>query len=91
MVFHFLDTHHKNFLTKEDFQFDIDKFHYDVSLDDIEELIDTYVIENKRIITFELFKHIMKEDIKLQKCNKGIGTLITRRLSKQLSFKEMDF
>ena len=65
MVFHFLDSHHKNFLTKEDFKFDIEKFHYEVALDDIEELIDTYDIENKGIITFELFKHIMKEDIKL--------------------------
>lgn len=62
----------------------------EISLDDIEDLIDTYDIENKGKITFELFKHIMIEDIKLQSSKKGIGTIITKGLVKKLSSTELE-
>ena len=37
-----------------------------------------------------MFKRIMREDAKLTHCENGIATLITRKLSKELSNKEWD-
>lgn len=65
MVFKHLDSHDNNYLTKDDLKAAMERMNIEISLDDIEDLIDTYDIENKGKITFELFKHIMIEDIKL--------------------------
>ena len=70
----------------------MDRINYEISLDGLEDLIDTYDIENKGKITFDLFKYIMKEDILLQgKQKAGIGTILTKGLVKKLSSKELDF
>lgn len=82
MVFNYLDVHKKGYLTKEDLKDDIEKWNYEVSLDDIEELIKMVDPKTEGKITYETFKFIMKGDLKLPKIQKGLGTLITRRLSK---------
>ena len=64
---------------------DIAKLQYEMDLDDIEELINSYGKNSSGKITLEVFKLIMREDKKLKHCKRGIASILTKKLSTELS------
>ena len=49
-----------------------------MNLGDIEKLVNSYAKNSCGKITLETFKHIMREDKKINLCKKGIATILTQ-------------